>query len=90
MLDAAHRVFDTFGPHRMFWGSDLSRLPGRYIDCVRMFTEHADWLQGDDLATGDGQRPAQLPRLALNPPAATLGSPDQSTVTLMRLNIWAQ
>jgi hypothetical protein len=50
MLAAAHRVFDGFGPQRMFWGSDLSRLPGRYIDGVTMFTEHADWLKGDDLA----------------------------------------
>ena len=50
MLDAAHRAFDVFGPRRMFWGSDLSRLTGRYIDCVTMFTEHADWLKGEDLA----------------------------------------
>ncbi len=44
------RVYDTFGPHRMFWGSDITRLHGSYPQCVTMFTEEIAWLSKDDLA----------------------------------------
>ncbi len=44
------RVYDAFGPQRMFWGSDLSRLAGTYRECVTMFTEEMPWLTADDLA----------------------------------------
>jgi len=43
------RVHEAFGPTRMFWGSDLSRLRGPYRECVTMFTEEMDWLPPDDL-----------------------------------------
>jgi L-fuconolactonase len=43
------RVYDAFGPRRMFWGSDLSRLSGTYRQCVTMFTEEIPWLSADDL-----------------------------------------
>jgi predicted TIM-barrel fold metal-dependent hydrolase len=43
------RVFDAFGPRRMFWGSDLSRLPCPYRQSVTMFTEALPWLSGEDL-----------------------------------------
>jgi predicted TIM-barrel fold metal-dependent hydrolase len=49
MIEATRRAFDAFGPRRTFWGSDLSRLPGRYVDAVTMFTEQIDWLKGEDL-----------------------------------------
>lgn len=44
------KVVDAFGPHRTFWGSDLSRLPCTYRQAVTMFTEEMAWLKGDDLA----------------------------------------
>ena len=47
--DVLHRVFDAFGPHRMFWASDLTRLPGTYREYVTMFTEELPWLKGEDL-----------------------------------------
>jgi predicted TIM-barrel fold metal-dependent hydrolase len=31
------RVIDTFGPERCMWGSDISRLPGKYAEWVAMF-----------------------------------------------------
>lgn len=40
--------FDAFGPRRMFWGSDLTRLPCEYRLCVQMMTEHLPWLSGPD------------------------------------------
>lgn len=43
------RVYDAFGPQRMFWGSDLSRLPCTYRQCVTMFTEEMPWLAATDL-----------------------------------------
>ena len=43
-------VFDAFGPRRTFWGSDLTRLPCPYREAVTMFTEHLQWLTGEDRA----------------------------------------
>jgi hypothetical protein len=43
------RAFDAFGPKRMFWGTDLSRLPCTYKDGVTLFTEELPWLKGEDL-----------------------------------------
>ena len=42
------RVYDAFGPKRMFWGTDLSRLPCTYREGIAMFTEHVPWLTTDD------------------------------------------
>jgi predicted TIM-barrel fold metal-dependent hydrolase len=46
---------DAFGPQRMFWGSDLSRLPCSYRECVTMFTEHMPWLDHPSLELIMGQ-----------------------------------
>ena len=43
------KVYDAFGPERMFWGTDLSRLPCTYRQAVLMFTEDTPWLKGQDL-----------------------------------------
>jgi predicted TIM-barrel fold metal-dependent hydrolase len=42
------QIHDAFGPHRMFWGSDITRMPCSYRQCVTMFTEELPWLRGDD------------------------------------------
>jgi predicted TIM-barrel fold metal-dependent hydrolase len=42
------RVYDTFGPKRMFWGTDLSRSPCSYRQNITMFTEEIPWLTDDD------------------------------------------
>jgi predicted TIM-barrel fold metal-dependent hydrolase len=44
------RVFDAFGPQRMFWGTDFTRMTCSWRDCVTLFTEELDWLVADDLA----------------------------------------
>lgn len=36
----ARAVIDAFGAARVFWGSDLSRLPGRYEDAVALARDH--------------------------------------------------
>jgi L-fuconolactonase len=44
------RVFDAFGPRRLIWGSDLSRLHHSYRECVTHVTEEIRWLSDDDRA----------------------------------------
>jgi L-fuconolactonase len=42
------RVYDAFGPKRMFWASDWSRLPCSYKQGLTMYTEEAPWLSETD------------------------------------------
>jgi predicted TIM-barrel fold metal-dependent hydrolase len=42
------RVFDAFGPSRMLFGSDYSRLPCSYQDAIRLFTEALEFLSPAD------------------------------------------
>ncbi len=44
------RVYDAFGPKRMFWGTDWTRLPCPWREAVTLFTEELDWLTEDDKA----------------------------------------
>jgi predicted TIM-barrel fold metal-dependent hydrolase len=55
LSDGLHRIFDAFGPDRFFWGTDLTRMPCSYRQCVTMFTEDLPWLKGDDLTKVMGQ-----------------------------------
>ena len=43
------RMYDAFGPKRLFWGSDLTRMLCSYRLCKTMFTEEMRWMSGDDL-----------------------------------------
>lgn len=43
------QAYDAFGPQRTFWGSDLTRMPCSYRQCVTLFTEELPWLAGADL-----------------------------------------
>ena len=47
--DGLHRIFDAFGPQRFFWGTDITRMPCSYRECVTFFTEELPWLKGRDL-----------------------------------------
>jgi predicted TIM-barrel fold metal-dependent hydrolase len=42
------QVFDTFGPQRMFWGTDLTRLPCSYRQGITFFTEELSFLTDTD------------------------------------------
>lgn len=53
--DGLHRLFDAFGPDRFFWGTDITRMPCSYRQCVTMFTEELPWLTGTDLERVMGQ-----------------------------------
>ncbi len=42
------RVYDAFGPQRMFWGTDLSRSVCTYRQNIEMFTKEVPWLSEAD------------------------------------------
>ena len=42
------RIYDAFGPKRMLWGADLSRLRGTYRECLGQFQEGLDFLSAND------------------------------------------
>lgn len=43
------QIHSAFGPERMFWGTDISKMPCSWRECVTMFTEQLDWLSAGDL-----------------------------------------
>jgi len=47
--DNLHRLYDAFGPTRFFWGTDITRMPCPWRQCVTLFTEELSWLKGRDL-----------------------------------------
>jgi len=49
------QIYDAFGPRRMFWGTDITKMPCSWRQCVTMFTEELPWLSQDDkrLVMGD-------------------------------------
>ncbi len=42
------QVYDAFGPERMFWGTDITKMRCSWRQCVTMFTEELPWLGEDD------------------------------------------
>jgi len=44
------RVYDAFGPKRLFWGTDLTRLPCSYRQAITLITEELPWLTTEDKA----------------------------------------
>ena len=49
------QIYDAFGPSRMFWGTDITKMPCSWRQCVTMFTDELPWLSEDDkrLIMGD-------------------------------------
>ena len=47
-----HRLLEAYGPRRCFWGTDASAMLQRtscsYAQCVKLFTEHMDFLSEAD------------------------------------------
>jgi predicted TIM-barrel fold metal-dependent hydrolase len=43
-------IYDAFGPRRMFWGTDVTRMPCTWRECLTHFTEHQEWLPEADKA----------------------------------------
>jgi predicted TIM-barrel fold metal-dependent hydrolase len=49
------QVYDAFGPQRLFWGTDITKMPCSWRQCVTMFTEELPWLSDPDKALIMGQ-----------------------------------
>lgn len=49
------QIYDAFGPSRMFWGTDITKMPCSWSQCVAMFTEELPWMSEQDkrLVMGD-------------------------------------
>jgi len=43
------QIYDAFGPERLFWGTDITRMPCSWRQCVTLFTDELPWLKGRDL-----------------------------------------
>jgi predicted TIM-barrel fold metal-dependent hydrolase len=41
-------IYDAFGPRRMFWGTDITRMPCSWSQCVTHFTDEQPWLPEPD------------------------------------------
>jgi predicted TIM-barrel fold metal-dependent hydrolase len=42
------QIYDAFGPQRMFWGTDITKMPCSWKECVTMFTDELPWLSEAD------------------------------------------
>jgi len=54
------RIFDAFGPKRAMWGSDYTRLPCTYGECVDHFRHELDFLGAEDKRWVLGETAATL------------------------------
>jgi predicted TIM-barrel fold metal-dependent hydrolase len=41
-------IYDAFGPARMFWGTDITRMSCTWRECVTAIDESLPWLKGRD------------------------------------------
>jgi predicted TIM-barrel fold metal-dependent hydrolase len=49
MHDRIHSLYDAYGPERLFWGTDITRLDNcTWRQAVTMFTEELPWLSETD------------------------------------------
>jgi hypothetical protein len=54
--DRIHRLYDAYGPERLFWGTDITRLRNcTWRQAVTMFTEELPWLSENDKALVMGE-----------------------------------
>lgn len=56
------RIYDAFGPQRSMWGSDYTRLPCTYQECVDHFRVALDFLDPEDKEWVMGKTAAQVLR----------------------------
>ena len=55
MQTFVRQLYDAFGPQRLFWGTDITKMPCSWRQCVTMFTEELPWLSEPDKALIMGQ-----------------------------------
>jgi predicted TIM-barrel fold metal-dependent hydrolase len=55
MQTFVRQIYDAFGPQRLFWGTDITKMPCSWRQCVTMFTEEMPWLSEPDKVLIMGQ-----------------------------------
>ncbi len=52
------QIYDAFGPMRMFWGTDITKMPCSWRQGLTMFSEELPWLPERDkpLVMGEAVR----------------------------------
>lgn len=53
--ETTRKLYGMFGPDRLFWGTDITRLHTPWRQCVTMMTEHLQWMPAADLSLIMGQ-----------------------------------
>ena len=48
-------IYQAFGPHRFFWGSDITKLNCTWKQCIELFTEEYDWIGQEEKELVMGQ-----------------------------------
>lgn len=71
------RIFDAYGPRRMLWGADRTRLTNTYSECLDHVRKSLDFLSSDDKEWILGRTLAE----ALNWPEAGRATPSQGATT---------
>jgi predicted TIM-barrel fold metal-dependent hydrolase len=64
LMPYLERTFAAFGPDRIMWGSDFTRLPCSYIECLDHMRRELPFLTDDDRARVLGGTAAKLLRWA--------------------------
>ena len=54
------QIYDSYGPRRMFWGTDITRMPCSWRQCVTMFTRGARVVAGEGQGAGHGTRTLRI------------------------------
>ncbi len=44
-----HRIYEAYGANRMFWGTDITKMPCSWKQCVTHFRDGIDWIPKDDM-----------------------------------------
>jgi hypothetical protein len=55
-------MYDAFGPRRLLWGSDITRLASTYPECLSHFREGLDFLSAEESEWICGKNAAEILR----------------------------
>jgi Amidohydrolase len=75
-----HRCFDAFGPERMFWGTDITRMQCSWRQCVSLFTEELPWSKAA-ISSWSWAKPPAIGWVGPSLPRPKAGVPSRSSQT---------
>ena len=63
--DYLHQIYDAFGPDRMFWGTDITRMPCSWRQCITLFTEELPLAVGERQGARDAAKSPNSPKTGI-------------------------